>query len=44
MVIQEDGRDIRVMLQNPQEFRPAITAVTDNANVAGQWLNILSDE
>jgi hypothetical protein len=35
-MFQEDGGDRRVMLQNPNQFRPAITAMSDNANVESQ--------
>lgn len=31
-MLQENGLDVRVMLQNSKEFRPAIPTMSDDAN------------
>jgi hypothetical protein len=35
-VFQQNGRYMRVMLQNPNEFHPAITAMSDDADLERQ--------
>jgi len=35
-MFQQKRPDRRVMLQNPNEFRPAIAAMSDDANVSRQ--------
>jgi hypothetical protein len=35
-VIQQESLDMRVMLQNPNEFRPAIAPVSDDGDPALQ--------
>ena len=35
-MVQQDRFDLRVMLQNPNEFLPAITRMTDDADLALQ--------
>jgi hypothetical protein len=35
-VIQQQSLDVRVMLQNPNEFRPAIAPVADDGDLAFQ--------
>jgi hypothetical protein len=36
VMIQQHGLDLRVMLQNPNEFRPAIAGIADNGDLALQ--------
>jgi hypothetical protein len=38
-MLQEDGGDGRVMLQNPNEFRAAIPAMSDNADLECQLID-----
>jgi hypothetical protein len=41
-MFQQEGGDMRVMLQNPNEFRPAIAAMSDDANVERQVVDYSS--
>jgi hypothetical protein len=35
-VLQKDGLDARVMLQNSNEFRSTVSAVSDDTDLGGQ--------
>jgi hypothetical protein len=35
-VFQQEGRDVQMMLQNPNEFHSAIASMSDDANLKRQ--------